>query len=186
MSKINGFFMVLFLVAVVMTAMSASAEEAVAPAAEAPKATEVKKTTVSDLSDLDVKIEMAKRSAELAELQVRIKKAEMAAKALETPIPLQQPVLRQNTPARQSMGPSIKAGKGGLPVIKSISGRSGALRAELMFSDGSTVRVRAGDRLPDGKRVSQVTQDCVVVGKRRLRFGKVEDITPEISQLGEE
>jgi type IV pilus biogenesis protein PilP len=147
-------------------------------------------SSIDILDKLNAQIQKKSKELELKEIETKLKTEEAKQKNINEQ-GIQKTYTDHNghvrpVPRSGGMAPSVKAGSGSLPVIQAITGRSGQLRAELMYSDGSTVRVRQNDRLPNGKRITSITRDCVMVGKKRLRFGKVSDSKSSSEEGGEE
>lgn len=130
--------------------------------------------TSSEIDSLNAKIEKLKLELEVEEHKTK-KKAQLK----------QQEMLEKNVifdskgrpVPGTGFGPEMKGSADGQPVVKALYGKENDLRAELLYSDGTVLKIRNKDQLPDGSRVVSISRDGVTVRikkkNNRLRFARI-------------
>lgn len=111
--------------------------------------------------------EIRSLNEEIAILSARLKSLELEAQVRNKQKEIDQ--------IGQPIGGEGDKRRGNTPVVKSIEGVDGQLRATLSFGDGVTQTAQEGDPIPDGWKVSRISVNSVTLvrgnERRQLGFG---------------
>ncbi|MDY7573517.1 type IV pilus biogenesis protein PilP [Actimicrobium sp. CCI2.3] len=112
----------------------------------------------------------------IADQLTRIDAETLVLKAQERQLAIQTKVLQlqsELTARQASIDQSARPGSPGDPTVQSIEGIGDTVFATLLFENGSSIDVRAGDILPNGMRVLSVRTNEVTVSaetRRKVRL----------------
>lgn len=118
------------------------------------------------------------RAETTAESLTKIEAETLVLKARERQLAVKAQILQlqgEITAREASADQNARPGAPGDPTVQSIEGIGDRLHATLLFENGSTIDVKAGDTLPNGMRVVSVQPNEVMVSadkRRKVRLAQ--------------